>query len=90
MTKILENPAPGQTNTIQNDKYRPKFKTDKEKAHVKLKLDEKKMDSDPGRIVKKEILPESTKSQSKPIIVESKPAETIERLIAGSAEQLEE
>lgn len=83
MTKILENPAPGQTNTIQNDKYRPKFKTDKEKAHVKLKLDEKKMDSDPGRIVKKEILPESTKSQSKPIIVESKPAETIESQALG-------
>ena len=68
--KVLENTAPAQTNTIPNEKYRPKFKTEKEKALIKLKLDEKKHDSDTGRIAKKELMPESTKSQNKPIVVE--------------------
>ena len=72
MTKVLENTAFAQTSIIPNEKYKPKFKTEKEKALlIKLKIDEKKPDSDTGRIVKKElILPESTKSQNKPIVVE--------------------
>ena len=63
MTKVLENTAPApQINSISNEKYRPKFKTEKEKALIKLKLDEKKIENDTGRVVKKEPQPESTKS----------------------------
>ena len=92
MTKVMENTAPApQINSISNEKYRPKFKTEKEKAIIKLKLDEKKIDTDTGRVAaKKEPLPESTKSQAKPANPETKPPETIESKAEGEEPVVEE
>ena len=67
----MEQTAPSPVTVTIIEKVKPK---PKEKPVSKIRIEEKKVDSDPGRVVKKDMAPESTKSQNKP---EIKP-ETIE------------
>jgi hypothetical protein len=57
------NDETGKANntSIQNDKYKPKFKTEKEKQLAKLRIGEKGAESDPSKAGN---IPDSTKNKN--------------------------